>query len=306
MARFIFIIFLLVFTITSIISCKNNSKDNSIDDSVKKDTVYSERIIQDTVFVHDTICKGINAPDIKHVSFILQPPMFDSVETRKLLDESIWTGTINNFRGDQKVELETRSDLEYLPYLLLVCNKHDQPIIDRKGDVFISLCTEAIDDQRLFDLGKQIIDKMNKRIVRPYQTFEYPDSFTKGGMFTYRNFMWFSPTAIDTLRVRALAHNDRDALEKLEKYYQEKDDDMGIAVYYKAMLGYKGNADLAERFYRVLEPNFSKVPQLRSAVREVLLQAAICDHNERAQELCDSLGFSLCDYRLPTPPQSPQ
>ena len=29
--------------------------------------------------------------------------------------------------------------------------------------------------------------------------------------------------------------------------------------------------------------------------------AALCDHNERAQQLCDSLGFSLCDYRLPHP-----
>ena len=36
--------------------------------------------------------------------------------------------------------------------------------------------------------------------------------------------------------------------------------------------------------------------QLRGAVR-----GALCDHNARAQELCDSIGFSLCDCRLPLP-----
>lgn len=112
--------FQLVFAITCIISCKNNSTPGFIDDSIKKDTIYSDRFIQDTVFIHDTIVKEVKAPDIKDVSFILQPPMLDSIETRKLLDESIWTGTINNFRGTQKFELETRTDLEYLPYLLLI------------------------------------------------------------------------------------------------------------------------------------------------------------------------------------------
>ena len=113
--------------------------------------------------------------------------------------------------------------------------------------------------------------------------------------------MWFEPTAIDTLRVKVIAHNDREALEKLEKYYHDKGDDKGLAIYYKVMLGYEGNGDLAERFYRVLEPHFKETPEFRGAVREVLLRAAICDGNARAQELCDSLGFSLCDYRLPLP-----
>ena len=67
------------------------------------------------------------------------------------------------------------------------------------------------------------------------------------------------------------------------------------------MLGYEGNGDLAERFYRVLEPYFNETPKFRTAVREVLLRAALCDHNKRAQELCDSLGFSLCDYRITLP-----
>ena len=66
----------------------------------------------------------------------------------------------------------------------------------------------------------------------------------------------------------------------------------GIGVVLCALLSVltmSGNVVL--RFYRT--------PYFRTAVREVLLRAALCDHNERAQELCDSLGFSICDYRLP-------
>ena len=45
------------------------------------------------------------------------------------------------------------------------------------ADIFISLCTEAIDDKKLFDLGKHIIENINKKVGRKYN--EYPDSFTK-------------------------------------------------------------------------------------------------------------------------------
>ena len=70
----------------------------------------------------------------------------------------------------------------------------------------------------------------------------------------------FEPSAIDTLRVLAVIHNSRWALERLEKYYHDKGDDKGLAIYYKVMLGYEGNDDLAERFYRVLEPHIKDTP----------------------------------------------
>lgn len=101
---------------------------------------------------------------------------------------------------------------------------------------------------------------------------------------------------IAPLSKRALFHNDRKALESLEAYYKQVYP-KGIAIYYKILLSYDGNGDLAEKFYRTLEPYFDETPQFRMAAREVLLRAALCDHNERAQELCDSLEFSLCDYK---------
>lgn len=287
--------------IACLCSCNRNRINKTDDCQTKYDTVYIDRFRSDTIMICDTIIREVKVSDGVQVSYILEPPMYDSVKTRELLDKSIWSKSIDLFKVNQRVELDTRSDLEYLPYLLLICNDYNKPIYDRKGEVFVSLCTECIDDKKLFNLGKHVVDRLNQQIVPYYQDIEYPDSFNKGGMFTYRNYVSFKPTAIDTLRVRALAYNDRDALEELEKYYMDKGDDKGIAIYYKVMLGYEGNGDLAERFYRVLEPHFDKTPELRSAVREVLLRAALCDHNERAQELCDSLGFSLCDYRMHVP-----
>ena len=65
------------------------------------------------------------------------------------------------------------------------------------------------------------------------------------------------------------------------------------------MLGFEGNGDLAERYYTLLKPYLTEQPEFFNGIRKSLLRAALCDHNERAQQLCDSLGFSLCDYRLP-------
>lgn len=281
-------------------SCDGNGVTHEY--KIEKDTLYIDRLRVDTVIIHDTI-KVIK--DWHEVSFILQPDMYDSVRSREKLEKSLWSKEIDTYKpGNNSVELETRTDLEYLPYYLSLCNASYMYLRDMvSADIFISLCTEAIDDKKLFDLGKHIIENINKKVGRKYN--EYPDSFTKGGMETYRQFMWFEPTAIDTLRVKAIAHNDRKALEKLEKYYHDKGDDKGLAIYYKVMLGYEGNGDLAERFYRVLKPHFKETPEFRGAVREVLLRAALCDGNARAQELCDSLGFSLCDYRLPRPNNDP-
>ena len=164
------------------------------------------------------------------------------------------------------------------------------------------MCTEAIDDKGLFAQGKSLIESINdynRNSPKFGFPIEYPDKFIKGGPCTFRKYIQFSPNAIDTLRIQAISYNNRDALDKLETYYKDKGDDTGIAIYYKVMLGYEGNGDLAEKFFKVLEPHFKETPGFRRAVREVLLRAALCDKNKRAQELCDSLGFSFCDYRLP-------
>ena len=299
---------LILLLIAVTCSCnRKNPHEVSTDNSAKRDTVYIERTSidtvyvdryrKDTIFVCDRIVSGAEANG-KEVSFILQPAMYDSAATRKLLDKFLWMNTIENYTDNGQTELYTRTDLEYLPYLLLLCKNSDN--LTSGNDlqyVFMSLCAECIDDKRLFDLGKQIIEQINKK--RKRFKIEYPDEFSRGYMETFRMPKMFEPTSIDTLRVRVVAHNDREALKKLEKYYQDKNDGLGLAIYYKVLLGYEGNGDLAEKFYRVLEPYFEKTPQFRSAVREVLLRAAICDHNERAQQLCDSLGFSLCDYRIP-------
>ena len=88
-------------------------------------------------------------------------------------------------------------------------------------------------------------------------------------------------------------------MQKLETYYNNRNEAKELAIYYKVMLNYEGNGDLAERFYYVLRPYIDEEHQFMNGIRTVLLRAALCDHNARAQELCDSLGFSLCDYRLP-------
>lgn len=299
-SKFLRINTLLILLIAISYSCsRGNPHEVSSEKPTKRDTVYIERFRADTIFVHDTIVNEVEV--VKFTSGC--PPMFDSIETQELLDCSIWSNLIDPHRGPiyLQSDLNTRTDMEYLPYLLSLCSDYNKPITDRTCEVFVSLCTECINDKRLFDLGKTVVDKINSQVVSPFQKIEYPDEFTKGGMFTYQNFKWFEPTAIDTLRVRVVAHNDREALKKLEKYYQDKNDGLGLAIYYKVLLGYEGNGDLAEKFYHTLEPYFEETPQFRSAVREVLLRAALCDHNERAQQLCDSLGFSLCDYRLPHP-----
>lgn len=300
--RFITKLFLeilqLVLCVVGVCSCNPNAATTEC--AIKHDTIYINKFRTDTIILRDTIIREVEG--WHEVSYIMEPNMYDSAKSREILDKFLWCKKIDNYKVGETIELETRTDLEYLPYYLLYCSGTDVKLpFGKPAELFMSLCTEAIDDKNLFKLGKRVINDLNKKRGTSYWPIEYPDSFTKGGMFTYRIFRWFEPTAIDTLRVRVVAHNDREALEKLEKYYLDKGDDKGIAIYYKVMLGYEGNGDLAEKFYRVLEPYFDETPEFRGAVREVLLRAAICDGNARAQELCDSLGFSICDYRLPIP-----
>ena len=245
----------------------------------------------------------------------------DSITTQKRLDEALVNGFIDVAMWQElygsNTKLYFKADLGYLPYYMLTFRHPDRiPLKSTEFiEEYISMGVDAIDDPKLFNLIKGDVIAMNDYLEKlssggsnensqqlKMTISEYPDSFIGGDVIFSGNYIdSFICSEIDTLRVRALIHNDREALEKLEKYYHDKGDDKGLAIYYKVMLGYEGNGDLAERFYRVLEPHFKETPEFRGAVREVLLRAAICDGNARAQELCDSLGFSLCDYRLPLP-----
>lgn len=289
------IVFFFVLLIMSASGC--SMRDHSTDKIYIHDTVYVEKVRFDTIIQRDTVIKKAECV----ITNLLQPHEYNSVETRNVLRQYLWSKQINQNVYSKSAVLERRSDLEYLPYLLSACSDLDvnlpsyHIILD-----FITLCTEAIDDKGLYDLGKRVIENLNKQCGQS-NGYEYPDSFSKGGMEPIWDYKCFEPTPIDTLRVKALVYNDREALDKLEKYYHDKGGDKGIAIYYKVLLSYEGNGDLAERFYHVLEPYFVNTPQFKLAVRQVLLRAALCDKNARAQELCDSLGFSLCDYRLPVP-----
>ena len=270
------------------------------------DTIYLEKTRVDTVWVQDTIVRIFSAPDDKKITYISQPAMYDSLETQKILINSISSGIIGCLSDKGQKELFLRDDLEYLPYLLAEFMEYgnSEEVSAYNTYLYITMCTEAIDDRELFMQGRLTIEAINDFINNSGAnqfSYEYPEKFIKGGPHTFRDFIWYSPTRVDTLRIQAIAHNDRLALKELEEYYKTKGDETGIAIYYKVMLGYEGNGDLAEKFYRVLEPHFNETPGFRKAVREVLLRAAHCDNDKRAQELCDSLGFSLCDYRLPLP-----
>ena len=250
--------------------------------------------------------------DEEHSNIIeIAPYMIDSVTTNRILMEALITNNVditpwqNAFSN--VAELYTTQNLEYLPYLMLTYQHPDRipPECFTFVDFFVEICTGAMYDKNLFNYGRKTFDKIKGAVGNnrfKYLTREeYPISFADGEILSKYYTGPFVLSEIDTLRVQSLIHNDRDALQELERYYQDKGDTMGIAIYYKVLLSYEGNGDLAERFFKVLEPHFEETPELRSAVREVLLRAALCDHNARAQELCDSLGFSLCDYRLPLP-----
>ena len=291
--------------------CSRENKTISNHVEIQRDTIYVPVVEHGAIVVHDTIF--IKAET--EISYIMQPPMLDSLETKKVLETALWTGNVDpGKKSGDTPELFLRDDLEYLPYLFLeqtnMTNSYSSILLQN----FIVMCSEAIDDKKLFETGKRVVDIDNERSKllppqvhpitgkkRGYSPIHYPDSFESGLTWSFINAVPFNITTIDSLRVRAIVHNDRKALEKLEDYYKRKGDDTGIAIYYKVMLCYEGNGDLAEKFYKVLEPHFNKTPGFHKAVREVLLRAAYCDNDRRAKELCDSLGFSFCDYRLPLP-----
>ena len=230
-------------------------------------------------------------------------PRINESDVKSELEKCLIRGYIYPEQGPDHLDrpaLPLPKDLTALPYFI---DMYSSPELIPKFcyslgnfDYLYLLCTEFIEDERLFNLGYKIALNSHGKIGYSFDRGSVDKNYKQEKALidghTY---------GVDSLRVRVVAYNDRDALEKLEKYYRNKGDAKGIAIYYKVMLGYKGNGDLAERFCHVLEPYFEKTPEMRSVVRKVLLRAAVCDRNERAVELCDSLGFSICDYRLPVP-----
>ena len=273
---------------------------------------------RDTIIIHDTIF------ELLRNYIIVASPEFDSLQTQKIMEECIWKNYIdvpNDVNMNTTPDIYASTNLEHLPYYMLNYSNPVNVLNGCNGNLilnFINLCTGSIDDPKLYMFGKQCINMINaaekkkkpyvvtrkdgKKVTIPPNQYKYPDSFKPASVHRlYSDYEDYDLVNVDTLRLKALIYNDRGALKELEKYYKKKGDDKGIAIYYKVMLGYKGNGDLAEKFYRVLEPYFDETPEFRSAVREVLLRAAHCDNDRRAKELCDSLGFSFCDYRLPLP-----
>lgn len=301
-------------------ACSNSSsedRNNYNCTNIKSDSVYVYIHKSDTIVnvvrntVRDTIYSREKDTTIVIHGIIPDLDLLDSLQTAKEMSNVLAYGFIlyQPKLSDIMPSIAGLDDLSLLPYLLdMYSNKQVLPHGNYEYmQFFIEFCTRRINDPKLFALGKRIVEHVDKITNHHYgRAFSnYLDSFNQDSYYINRREMIDGAfVSVDSLRVMALVHNDREALNKLEKYYRGKGDDKGLAIYYKLMLGYEGNGDLAERFYRVLEPYFGESPELRAPVREILLRAAICDKNPRAQQLCDSLGFSLCDYRLPAPDEA--
>ena len=247
----------------------------------------------------------------EYPNYIFPNPL-DSVRTEAELD-NILNGSyisIDENLSYRTPHLKKRVDLRYLPYVFLTLTDRYLPTyvsIDYQL-LLATLCGYTKNDS-LYYLGKSCIDKMleNLKKIDSSKSWYYPDDFdedercARGNYISNMKRICGKMYDLDSLRISVIGYNDRNALSLLERYYEEINLEKELAAYYKVMLCYEGNGDLAERYYNVLKPYLAKQPEFFNGIREVLLRAAICDHNVRAQELCDSLGFSLCDYRLPLP-----
>lgn len=312
MKRILFSLYVLLEIICS--SCYNNTRphhdnnaitccvdtifiNSSVHDTVLiKSHIYIERVITDTV--RDTIQKTV-------YEIIPEIGILNKKETEIELKFLMATGNFNtNPTNDIMPTLSVENDMELLPYMISLFSQ-DKVLPHSYYDYiedFIQLCTSKIQDENLFKFGEFITKKATQNLPQGhiYADIKYPTKYKQDKNYKAEySLIENNIYNIDSLRIYTLAHNSRRALTFLEKYYREKNEESKIAIYYKVLLCYEGNGDLAERFYRVLSPELKRNPQLNNTVREVLVRAAICDHNTRAQELCDSLGFSLCDNRLP-------
>ena len=197
-------------------------------------------------------------------------------------------------------------DLRYLPYCYIaLLDERYLPRYIAYNDIFMVdlLCDNAVDYVFYFgDTISVLSHEKYWKLCRPDSVIdinEIRESWRKRSRTSMATQIQSKSCNLDSLRIRVIGYNDRNALSLLEKYYSNSGPIKELVVYYKIMLGVEGNGDLAERYYNVLKPYLAEQPEFFNSIRDVLLRAAICDHNERARQLCDSLGISLCDYRLP-------
>lgn len=233
----------------------------------------------------------------------------DSLETEIQLDNIINGSYISVDLGNRKFYrgLHERKDLRYLPYLFIVMNEQflPRPITDRYILMIYDRCGYSLNDS-IYELGKvysvEVMDKYS-RLFKPDSINPWRWSYPEHSDLIHEDQSpivqiedsWYN---LDSLRISVIGYNDRHALDLLKKYYNNIRMGKELAVYYKIMLAFEGNGDLAECYFDVLKPYLEEQPEFYNSIREVLLRAALCDNNERAQKLCDSLGFSLCDYRV--------
>ncbi len=247
--------------------------------------------------------------DLRKKAEFMKEVTLDSIETEYQLDNIVsgWYADMYAINSDKCPAFERREDLRYLPYLYVMFNEYSIPRhILPKYSLEYALSTNRYDTilQRIYD---ESITRMMHRDGFDRKTDDsiYWDvKFDSGKKYSDYELIGGRSYSIDSLRIRVVAYNDRSALEKLEQFYSSGNDPAAqkeLAVYYRVLLTYEGNGDLAERFYKVLKWYYDKRLQFRNGVRLVLLRAAVCDGNARAQELCDSLGFSLCDYKIDVP-----
>lgn len=261
------------------------------------------------IFMSITVCSCRDKNDYDGAEY-LTTIAIDSLETEIRLDD-IYNGGYIAVNGRNKYEYQElweRDDLRYLPYIYLALGERylPRPIAQRYNQIIIDMCGYSANDS-VYWFGKLFSDRLRDKY---YEVCESDPGFHMRKYPERGKTIKRKPSVgqiegkmynLDSLRISVIGYNDRNALALLEKYY--KDIDMGkeLAAYYKVMLGFEGNGDLAERYFEVLEPYLAEQPEFYGGIKEVLLRAALCDHNNRAQELCDSLGISLCDYRLPLP-----
>lgn len=298
-----------------IISCQNNNRlsdDKSsqnhkyqIDECKNKNLRQDSVVIHDTIFIVNTITQYIDKitkqTDTIYREYVIPIiPTLDSVETVKIMQDVLANGYITiPLKYNSEPSLSLRSNLELLPYLTYLFSQ--KKILPKCNywylDDFEHLCSKYIDDIMLLELGQSISDNIYSRNLNRtnqskrrlkfdrYPGYKIEEAIVNGIKMN-----------IDSLRVRVIAYKDLDALNNLESYYVDKGYPLGIAIYYKLLLKYGGFGDFAEKFYQILKPYIKENPDLNNVVRETLLRAALCDHSQRAKELCDSLGYSFCDY----------
>lgn len=260
------------------VSCAGGSEDKAAD-RLQYDTVVTHISVVDTNYIvrdslvsyfaddttqYDSNTWIVKLPSGKHKAIhTLQHPRLDSAATRKYLEQVLWSEFINipTIEGYHPL-LAKQSDIEYLPYLHLFF----------KGPKGRMLPSHPL---------MSTYQRLARRYLKPksIKTLSYTDA----------------------LRISVIKHQDRNALSALRSYYRNIGDELGSAVYYKIMLSHEGNGDLAEEYYKLLKPYFLRRPELEDAAHITLLRAATCDNDKRAQELCDSLGYSICDYKIELP-----